>query len=280
MNLTNYKIQTVTLNVSDLSTMTDFYEKIMGFSVLDATATSVKLGIKTTNHVLLILQKVDKPKSQTSGLYHIAYLLPNRTALGNFLRHLALAQFPIQGASDHGYSEAIYLADPEGNGIEVYTDKPKSQWDIRDNGIIVGITEAMDVEGVLEAADQEFKLMTNETFIGHVHLAVSTIPKTSQFFHDILDFTITTEFGKQAAFYGKDGYHHQFAGNSWTTRHFPNNQDDAPGMNHILVAVSQEVLTNTLAKMDAHSYLYDVVNNELVFHDPNGIKFRYTLEHN
>lgn len=277
MNLNNYKIQTVTLNAANLTKMTDFYEKTMGFSVLEKTDTMVKLGIKNTGETLLQLTKTSLPQSQTSGLYHIAYLLPNRTALGNFLRHLAITQYPIQGASDHGYSEAIYLADPEGNGIEVYADKPESQWDSRDNGIIVGVTEAMDVEGVLGSANQEFEHMTDETFIGHVHLAVSTVPETSQFFRDILAFTITTEFGQQAAFYGKDGYHHQFAGNSWSTRNFPNNQDDELGMNEILVKVSEQVMAETKANMDSQNYPYDTAAQELIFHDPNGIKFRYRI---
>ncbi|WP_314064485.1 VOC family protein [uncultured Vagococcus sp.] len=277
MNLTNYKIQTVTLNTTDLTKMTDFYETIMGLSVLEATDSTVALGIKQTGEILLKLTQTSRPQSQTSGLYHIAYLLPNRAALGNFLRHLAITQYPIQGASDHGYSEAVYLADPEGNGIEVYADKPESQWDIKDNGIIVGVTEAMDVEGVLAAATQEFDYLAEGTFIGHVHLAVSSVPETSQFFHDILAFTITTEFGSQAAFYGKDGYHHQFAGNIWTTRNFPKNQDEAPGMNEILVRVSKEVMTETKAKMDLQHYPYHQDHQDLIFHDPNGIKFRYIV---
>lgn len=280
MNLNNYKIQTVTLNARDLTKMTQFYEETMGLTLLAKTEDTVKLGIKRTGEILLELVQTAAPQERTSGLYHVAYLLPNRAALGNFLRHLAISQYPIQGASDHGYSEAVYLADPEGNGIEVYADKPEDQWDLRDNGIIVGVTEAMDVEGVLAAATQEFQHLADETFIGHVHLAVSTVPETSSFFHEVLGFTITTEFGQQAAFYGKDGYHHQFAGNIWTTRNFPDNQDGTPGINEILVNVSDQVMAETQGAMKIQNHPFTIEEQALVFHDPNGIKFRYVVATN
>ncbi|MGO2265937.1 MAG: VOC family protein [Vagococcus salmoninarum] len=277
MDLTNYKITEVTLNVNNLSKMSHFYQEIMGLTLLKEETDLVILGIKETKTALLTLKAVKTLKTPTSGLYHVAYLLPNRNALGNFLRHIAVTQYPLQGASDHGYSEAIYLADPEGNGIEVYADKDEFLWDIRDNGIIVGVTEPMDVEGVLEAADEEFEKMTPETFIGHVHLAVSEVAETSRFFTDILAFTITTEFGQQAAFYGKDGYHHQFAGNVWETRHAPKNDPLAPGLAGIKVALAQEVFNDTLTALERAAYPFDLQDNELNFVDPNNIAFRYQV---
>lgn len=276
MDTTNYKIQTVTLNVNDLNKMKHFYQEIMGLDTLSQTNDSISLGIKQTHEVLLILNQVSTLPSQTSGLYHIAYLLPDRTALGNFLRHIAITRYPLQGASDHGYSEALYLADPEGNGIEVYADKPQEQWTFKENGIIVGVTEPMDVEGVLASADEEFEKLVAGSIIGHVHLSVATIPETNHFFRDILGFTITTEFGEQAAFYGKDGYHHQFAGNIWQSRGLPKNNEQEPGLQQIDVSVAQNVWEQTSVALKQADYPYAIDEDSLVFYDPNGIKFRYT----
>ena len=277
MDTTNYHLQTVTLNVTHLSKMSRFYQDIMGLDILTQSADTVTLGIKIDDVALVILQDVSTAPRQTSGLYHVAYLLPNRRALGNFLRHLAMTQYPLQGASDHGYSEALYLTDPEGNGIEVYADRPQEQWTLKDDGIIVGVTEPMDVAGVLASADGPFEKMVSGSFIGHVHLAVSTIPATNFFFQDILGFTITTQFGEQAAFYGKDGYHHQFAGNSWQSQGLPLNDDGEPGLSEIQVGVSQSVFEQTLKQLQTHEMVFDKKEKEVIFHDPNGIKFRYTL---
>lgn len=278
MNPTNYLIETVSLNVKDLNTMSEFYQEILGLEVLNATDTSVHLGIARTKTELLVLETTTLPDQLSSGLYHVAYLVPTRQALGEFLHHVIAKKYPLQGASDHGYSEAIYLADPEGNGIEVYRDKPTSEWEYRENGIIVGVTEPMDADGVLAAAQQTFSLLTPGTIVGHVHLAVSSIQPTTDFFLNILDFTLTSQFANHAAFYGKDGYHHQFAGNIWQTQNFPANQDLTPGLNEIKVSVSQQVMDETLASLKSQAWAYELADDQLVFHDPNGIKFRYILK--
>lgn len=277
MNLNNYRIETVTLNVQNLIQMRQFYTEILGLSLIEETNETVSLGIAASQTKLLILQQTDISPTRTSGLYHVAYLLPSRQALGEWLNHISRTDYPLQGASDHGYSEAVYLADPEGNGIEIYRDKPETEWDFQPNGVIVGVTEPMDVAGVLGAAKNNVSTFPAGTLVGHVHLSVSSIPPTDDFFRNILNFTLTSKFGQQASFYGKDGYHHQFAGNIWESRNLPKNTDETPGLNKITVAVSHTVLREALTNLQREKMTYSHEEDVLTFHDPNGIRFEYQL---
>ena len=137
------KLNEVALNVNHLLQETEFYTKRLGLQVLSQTNSEVLLGVGTTPLVRLIQTDTDKNVKESYGLYHLAIHLPTREALGDFLRHAVHTSLPLVGAADHGYSEAIYLEDFEGNGIEVYHDKPVSVWDIREDGRIIGVTEEM-----------------------------------------------------------------------------------------------------------------------------------------
>lgn len=157
MNEKQIQLQEVTLNVHNLANMQRFYQEIIGLEVLNKEEKGVVLGIAETNFPLVHLQQAMTESLDVSynGLYHLAIRVPSREALGNALYHWLLTKTPLIGASNHGYSEAIYLEEPEGNGIEVYRDRPQQEWDIRSDGRIVGITEEMDAQGVLAAATGE-----------------------------------------------------------------------------------------------------------------------------
>ena len=135
------KLNEVALNVNHLLQETEFYTKKLGLQILSQFDSEVLLGIEKTPLVRLIQTNRDKSVKESYGLYHLAIHLPTREALGDFLRHAVHTSLPIVGAADHGYSEAIYLEDFEGNGIEVYHDKPVEEWDIREDGRIIGITK-------------------------------------------------------------------------------------------------------------------------------------------
>lgn len=167
------QIGKVVLKVANLEKMIAFYTQVIGLSLIEKNQQTARLG--TTEKILLELIKVENPLPLTrkTGLFHVAFLLPTRKDLGNTLIHYLQSNAPIDGASDHGYSEALYLTDPEGNGIEVYRDKPKSEWDIREDGEIVGITKEMDAEGVVAAADSQQSSFPTGTIVGHVHLKVA-----------------------------------------------------------------------------------------------------------
>ena len=140
----------VVLNVKDLTRQTAFYHQIIGLEILSQTETEAILGLGRKALVHLIQAEKAGEVREHYGLYHLAILLPTRKALADVLKHLSDLRIPLVGGADHGYSEAIYLEDLEGNGIELYRDKPVSSWDIREDGRIIGVTEALAAQDIYE----------------------------------------------------------------------------------------------------------------------------------
>ena len=151
-----------------------------------------------------------------AGLFHTAFLMPDRPALARWLRHAAEIGLPLQGASDHRVSEALYIADPEGNGIEVYVDRPRDAW--RDAvGVLQMGTEALDLNALASAADRPWSGAPEGLVIGHVHLQVGALAEAEAFYAGTLGLQVTTRY-PGAAFYGAGGYHHHLATNVWNSR--------------------------------------------------------------
>ena len=142
------------LNVKDLVSQTAFYQQIIGLEILSQTETEVILGIGGKALVHLIQAQESGEVREHYGLYHLAILLPTRKALADVLKHLTDLQIPLVGGADHGYSEALYLEDLEGNGIELYRDKPVSTWDIREDGRIIGVTEVLAAQDIYELGER------------------------------------------------------------------------------------------------------------------------------
>lgn len=270
------QIGTVVLKVANLEKMTTFYHKIIGLSVLSEKNEESTLG--TAAYPLLILRKCKEPlpSANKTGLYHTAFLLPTRTDLGNALHHYLQVKAPIIGASDHGYSEALYLTDPEGNGIEVYCDKSLKKWDIREDGEIVGQTIPMDAEGVLAASTGEENLFPEGTIIGHVHLKVADLVKTEAFYTEILGLTRTNDFGSQAKFFAAGSYHHHVGTNSWSGKNLPNMEERDLGLAFFTFRVTS---TKELVRIEKHwqkqtvNYQKDL-DGQLWITDPNGIQIK------
>lgn len=273
----NTKIGKVVLNVENLSNMKIFYNEYIGLDIKSESAKEIAFGAHGDDKVLVVLKEV--PASDVSGpfagLYHLALLLPTRKDLGEVLNHLIAAKYPLTGASDHGYSEAIYLNDPEGNGIEIYRDKPVSEWDIRDNGDIAGVTEPMDAEGVIASVEGPFKGMPAGTYMGHVHLFVSDLEKTDTFYKDVLGFDLKFDFGSQAKFFAAGLYHHQIGSNVWAGTNIPATPKGVRGMDYYTIELnSKEELASLKESLDANSYAYelDEAANTVSLADPSGIR--------
>ncbi|MDG3135494.1 VOC family protein [Streptococcus suis] len=143
-----FELGHVALNVRDLELQSLFYQQVLGLQVLSQSSKQIYLGVEKNTLVRLIQTEQQGQVSHSYGLYHLAIVLPSREDLGAIFRHFIDNKIPLQGASDHGYSEAIHLADTEGNGIEIYRDLPQDTWDVRPDGRIVGITEPMDAETI------------------------------------------------------------------------------------------------------------------------------------
>lgn len=210
----------VSLQVADLDRSLRYYQTVLGLEVLRQSEGSAALGAKSTGAVLVELhERVDAatvPARGRLGLYHFALLLPDRAALGSFVAHLAISGIRA-GMSDHLVSEAVYLTDPDGLGIEVYCDRPSNTWRFSD-GQLVMATDVLDAEAVIRAADGvPWGGMPAGSRIGHVHLHVGDIATAAAFYSEALGFKKTVWNYPGALFMSAGGYHHHLGTNTWAS---------------------------------------------------------------
>ncbi|MCW8088236.1 VOC family protein [Sabulicella glaciei] len=208
------RVGRVRLRVRDLAGTAAFYSDILGLAPMEQSGRHAVLGAGGRPLLELIgdprLAPLDR---RQAGLYHTAFLLPDRASLGRWLRFARARRIGLDGAADHAVSEAVYLADPEGNGIEIYVDRPVSAW--RRTGAGVEMTnDRLDLEDLLAAADDSWTGMPAGSVVGHVHLQVGDTGEAEHFYGDLLGFSVTCRFA-QASFFGAGGYHHQLAANTW-----------------------------------------------------------------
>lgn len=214
-----WPIQSVSLNVADLETSRAFYQHVIGMRLLSETDTMVALGIPGSAQPLLTLRHVPEgyPSRGGTGLYHFALLLPSRRELAKALYCLAQRRIPLQGLSDHYVSEAIYLADPEGNGIEIYADRPRADWEFQAGTLQMGTTH-MDAAGVLaelKGEEPESPLLPSGTIMGHIHLHVVDLAACERFYTELLGLDLMLRYGRMASFLSWAGYHHHIGINTW-----------------------------------------------------------------
>ena len=220
----------VRLQVADLSRSLLFYEMVLGLRVLARDAGVVVLGTHDESRALVELHERagahPMPRRGRLGLYHFALLLPDRPALGRFLQHV-FETGGHTGMSDHLYSEAVYLSDPDGLGIEVYADRPRETWQYRNREFIATV-EPLDVDGLVRAGGgEQWRGMPPGAVLGHVHLHVGDLEASGRFFHDGLGFDKTTWTFPRALFLGAGGYHHHLGTNTWAAHAERPTVDDA-----------------------------------------------------
>lgn len=262
--------QSITLAVRDLSLMKDFYIQHFGFHLHYEDTDRISLGNKH-HHLLTLVKTEHAEQNGEAGLYHVAYLFKERHELAEILIHLAKNNIHFQGASDHLYSEALYLADPEGNGIELYCDRPVSQWTILDSGEIVGDTLPLDIEDLLAQAQSEFSGIFETTRIGHYHLSVIQVEETFDFYHQIMGLGLKYRFGSQAIFMASGQYHHHLGANNWLRKRIPNNET-TPGLIELHWQASQTSINDIIHRLDKEKRSYTQDRQSLTFHDNSHIK--------
>ena len=213
----NTRIGRVELRVSDLGRSLAFYRDLLGMVEYSRTTDRCELGPHGGRPLISLLAHAGtraRPQGVV-GLYHYALLLPNRKALGQVLLRLFEARYPFQGFADHAVSEAAYLADPDGNGIELYADRPREDWQRR-NGQIVMTTLALNVNSLLRLVEgEEWQGIAQGTRVGHVHLHVGDLEKTGAFYRDVVAFDVTNGEFPSALFLSAGGYHHHLGLNTW-----------------------------------------------------------------
>jgi len=275
------KLNEVALNVNHLLQETEFYTKRLGLQVLSQTNSEVLLGVGTTPLVRLIQTDTDKNVKESYGLYHLAIHLPTREALGDFLRHAVHTSLPLVGAADHGYSEAIYLEDFEGNGIEVYHDKPVSIWDIREDGRIIGVTEEMAGQEIYELGHDTIPYQMPEgTRMGHVHLSAKNSKESMEYLTTLLP--VEDKFSVPSGSWIASGdYHHHLAVNQWGGPHLDVRVKNIPGLAYYTVETNDaSVFKDILQKATVLATTVEKRGEkEVDITDNNGITVRVTLNH-
>jgi len=263
----------VALTVSDLDRSIAFYRERLGFQLHRRDGNTATLGDGTTDLLALTGVPAAKRMRGTTGLYHFAILVPTRADLARVLAHLVATRTPLQGLSDHGVSEAIYLADPDGNGIEVYRDRPRDEWP-RAGRELRMVTEPMDLEGVMAALaerDDASLTLPAGTRMGHVHLHVSNLPDAEAFYAGVLGFELMQHFGAQAAFLSAGGYHHHVGLNTWAGVGAPAPPPGAIGLREFLVYLpSQEEVDRVAARVRAAGIPIEDTALGLLVRDPSG----------
>lgn len=249
-------VSQVALRVNNIVKSLRFYEEVLGFQVLTRSNTKAVLTANGTTP-LVTLEQLSRPEpkqERKTGLYHFALLLPSRADLGEVIRHLVKTAYPLQGASDHLVSEAIYLADPDGNGIEIYRDRSNANWEWSDNEVKMA-TLPLDAQAVLaEAKNEKWAGLPSHTVMGHIHLHVADLEET-KVFYEKLGFDVVSKFPNQALFMSTGRYHHHIGVNIWNGRGADAPSESSPGMKYFTIEFPDEkkrdIVVNRLKEIGA-----------------------------
>jgi catechol 2,3-dioxygenase len=278
------RIGGVELGVSDLPRSADFYERVLGLERHSTAEDGERAALAgEPGRPALELVRLEDPQAlpgHSTGLFHVAWRHPSRAALASTVRRIAAAGWPIEGASDHGVSEALYLSDPDGLGIEIYADRPRAEWERPPGGRGVRmVTLALDIEDLLaQWQDQPTARIAPGSSIGHVHMKVSDVARADAFYRDALGFEEQAQI-PSAAFLSAGGYHHHIGLNSWQSRGAAPAPPAAPGLRRIDFELGgAEALEQLERRLSAAApeALGERGREELLIGDPDGVPLRFS----
>jgi catechol 2,3-dioxygenase len=267
------RLGTVSLTVADLARAVAFYTERVGLRVRASDDRTATLGAGERDILVLVAHPGARHVRGTTGLFHFAILVPSREALASAFAHLVATRTPMQGFADHLVSEALYLPDPEGNGIEIYRDRPRDQWRWEGNEIAMA-TEPLDVEALLDedrASGRPWGGVPDGTVLGHMHLHVARIAPAVRFYEEVVGFDLTTRFGPTASFLSAGGYHHHLAVNTWAGLDAPRPPDDATGLREFEIVVPGAAdVAAVAARAEAAGAELTPDGASIVLRDPSG----------
>ncbi|KOR82359.1 VOC family protein [Paenibacillus solani] len=274
------KLGSVSLRIRNLAQSVRFYTEVVGLRMLRQHGRIAELTADGKRPLLIIEEVQDLVISQTrtAGLYHFAILVPDREALGLALANLIAHNIPV-GQGDHLVSEALYINDPDGNGIEIYADRPKDTWKRDANGEYVMTTDPVDVEGLLALSQgKEWHGLPDGTVIGHVHFHVSDLDKARAFYCDVLGFELTAHYGGAALFISAGGYHHHIGLNVWAGIGVPNTPRNAAGMEDYTIELpSREALEEVVSRIREAGLQVEQRDSTFTVQDPSDIWIRLAV---
>lgn len=269
------RIGRVLLRVGSVENTVPFYRDTIG---LDATRSGTRVDLGTTDECLLILEEDSSVPARSpteAGLFHVAIRVPTRDALGDVLNRIRETGRTLQGASDHLVSEALYLSDPEGNGVEVYWDRPRSEWPTTPDGQVEMDTRPLDLSSLENRTVPDTPQVPAATDIGHIHLEVLDLTESEAWYRDRLGLPVMTRYGNDAVFLGAGGYHHHVGLNTWQHRSEPAMGNRGIGWFEVLVP-SREVQLAVLDRVGSRDRS-DTPDAENTVTDPNGIRVRVSV---
>lgn len=264
------RIGSVKLSVADLPRSIAYYSEVIGLQVLSQTPGEAVLGAGVSPLLSLVEMPGAVHVGGSSGLYHFALLVPSRFELARTLQNLVENQAAFVGFADHHVSEAIYLTDPDGHGIEIYRDRPRQEWTDKDGNYRL-TTDPLDVRGVLnelKGGSPPWTGVHPETTMGHIHLHVSDIPSTRAFYLDALGFDMMAAM-PSALFMSAGGYHHHIGANTWNGIGAPPPPPDSLRLlEYEIILPTDYALQEVYASLDAHGIVYKRAGSNLELLDP------------
>jgi catechol 2,3-dioxygenase len=262
------------LVVTDLTLISRFYQDMLGLAVIEQTASGAVLGVAGQPLLTLTTDHAARRAPRTAaGLFHTAFLLPNRTELARWLRHAAQNGVTLEGASDHIVSEAIYLSDPEGNGIEIYADRPHDQWRFHGDGTVEMATLGLDLQALYESAPQDrWNGLAEGSAIGHIHLQVGDVAEANAFYRDVLGMKVMAARYPGATFLATGGYHHHLGANTWNSRGAGIRSEHMTGLSDYTLRFNDKAtLDAAVTALDVHGIPSERRDGGVSLRDPWGI---------
>ncbi|MEK3672046.1 VOC family protein [Paenibacillus sp. FSL R10-2771] len=276
------EIGLVQIRVSNLERSLTFYQNVIGLKILRQQGREVELTADGV-HVLLVLREIEQAqilrRNSAAGLYHFAILVPDRPSLGLVLRNLIDAGIEI-GQGDHLVSEALYLQDPDNNGIEIYRDRPRDTWKYEPTGNVVMTTDPVDVDGLLAASEGlNWTGLPAGTVIGHVHFHVGDLAEAKKFYVDALGFAITAHYGDAALFISAGGYHHHMGLNVWAGQGAKAAPANAAGIDYFtLLLPGNGDVSEVAERVKQAGYRVEVEGGITTLRDPWNIGIRLLVK--
>jgi catechol 2,3-dioxygenase len=275
-------ITTVDLRVRSIEAAIAFYRDLVGLEVAERQGDHAAL--RADGHVILTLDAagVEEPADgRSAGLFHTAFLYPNRASLADALARVAERGIGV-GSGDHGVSEALYIDDPDGNGVELYRDRPRDAWPASPSGRGVGMyTVPIDLDDLLAERTSRGETPAQApsgTAVGHVHLQVADLSRTLEFYVTVLGLDLMQMMGNQAAFMSSHGYHHHIGANTWNSRGNPPAASRQAGLTRVAFRVSDpgELARARERLIAAGHEIHD--RDGVSVRDPDGIELLFSTQ--